>query len=194
MSFILLGILNSQAAGAVGAGDYDLLETTVLGSDTASVEFTSLNSTYGSTYKHLQIRYASRSTRTSDNLDSVAIQLNADTGANYARHGLFGQGSSVSSQASTSASRMDIGWQSTNNQTANIFGGGVIDILDSFDTGKNTTLRSLSGATGASSIIILNSGVYINTAATTSIKLFPGFSGLSFVTGSRFSLYGIRAA
>ena len=189
---IPFGILSAAGAGgAVAGGDYELIETTILGSDTSSVTFSSL-ATYASTYKHLQIRYASRSARTDNANDSLAVRLNADTGTNYARHGLLGYLGAVLSSASTSASRMDMGWQTTNSQSANIFGSGVIDLLDTYSTSKNTTLRGLSGTSGTEPIIILNSGVWLNTASLTSITLFAGFSGLNLVAGSRFSLYGIR--
>ena len=97
---IPLGILAVAGAGAAGGGGaFDLLETTVLGSDTASVTFSNLN-TY-SAYKHLQIRLVARSTNASASR-SVRIQFNGDTASNYAYHYLLGDGSSVSSDASTS--------------------------------------------------------------------------------------------
>jgi hypothetical protein len=37
MSFMLLGILNAQAAGGGGAGAFDLLETTTLATSASSV-------------------------------------------------------------------------------------------------------------------------------------------------------------
>lgn len=185
---IPLGILDFPTA----AGSYDLIQSEILTGSQASVTFDVTG--LGSTYQHLQIRYASRSARTDNANDSVAIQLNSVTTTSYARHGLLGYLGSVSSQASTSATRMDIGWQTTNSQSANIFGSGVIDILDPFETTKNTTLRGLSGTSGTEPIIILNSGVFLNTAAITDIKLFAGFSGTNLVSGSRFSLYGLKVA
>ena len=43
------------AAGAVAGGSYDLLETTILSSNAASVTFSNLNN-YAADYQHLQIR------------------------------------------------------------------------------------------------------------------------------------------
>jgi len=186
MSFILLGILNAQAeAGAVG--DYDLLETTILTSSASSVSFTGLGSY--TDYKHLQIRYTGRCTA-SGSQEEFAIQVNGDTGSNYAAHRIFGNGSSVGSSAYTSqTSTFNLANLAATTSAANSFAAGVIDILDPFSTTKNTTFRALSGVTDAT-VIKLASGLHINTSAVSSFELTP-FSG-SFVTGSRFSLYGIR--
>jgi hypothetical protein len=178
-------------AGAGVAGSYDLLATQVLVSSAASVTFSSL-STYASTYKHLQIRYTEF--YTADGFSST-MQFNADTAANYSSHGLYGQGSSVSSAASTGATYMlynhfAIGHtSSTNTRTV-----GVIDILDAFNTTSNKTIRSFGGQVAPSTnLIFLHSGSWRNTAALTQITL--GVNGApQFAANSRFSLYGIKGA
>ena len=188
MSFILLGILNAQAEAAA-AGDYDLLETTILTSSASSVSFSSLNSTYGSDYKHLQLRWVARTDRSST-LNGFFSELNGDTGNNYSSHVIFGNGSSVSSSAQTSRAYFLSGIVTGANQAANIYGSAVIDLLDPFDTSKNTTARTLSA--GSSDRIDLVSGQYINTNAVTQWTVRPEIG--NFVSGSRFSLYGLRAA
>ena len=190
MSFILLGILNSQAAGAPGgAGDYQLLETTVLGSDTASVTFSSLNSTYGSDYKHLQIRFTGRTDTSGAN--TIRMRFNSDSTSSYARHFLLGNGSTVSSPSATSQTEMSAGSIPDSADDAGNFGGSVVDILDPFSTSKNTTIRALYGHTGGGNNIHLTSGLYFKTDAITSFELFES-GGNNFVTGSRFSLYGLK--
>ena len=187
MSFILLGILNSQVAGGA-AGAYDLLETQVLTSSASSVEFTGLGSY--SDYKHLQIRATTRSDRVSA-ADALIVQLNADTGSNYAYHQLLGDGSSVSSQATTSSTSMYSEYIPGSTETADIFQACVIDVLDFSSSTKNTTLRTLAGVASSVSSIGLFSGLWVNTASVTSVALKP-LIGPNFVTGSRFSLYGVR--
>jgi hypothetical protein len=188
MSFILLGILNAQAAGAGGAGAYDLLETQILESSASSVEFTGLGSY--SDYKHLQLRVLGRS---SDSFVAVGgwMILNNDSSSVYATHNLRGTGSSVISQSGTSANRANlIGWLG-NTATANAFTALVTDILDFSSTSKATTMRTLFGQTvSGSNEVELRSHLYTPTSAITSIELVP--SGSNFVTGSRFSLYGIK--
>jgi len=189
MSFILLGILNSQAAGAVGGGTYDLLETTILGSSQSSVTFSSLNSTYGSTYKHLQIRMVGRTDRSAGS-DVVNLNLNNDTTSSYAYHALLGDGSSVFSIAASSVGFGRLYRASANTASANAYGAIVVDLLDCFSATKNTTVRYLGGT---DTDVGLGSVGFFKTNAVDEIDLEPGI-GTNFLTGSRFSLYGIKAA
>ena len=184
---IPFGVLS--AAGA-GGSDYELIETNILGSAQAEVVFSSL-ATYASTYKHLQIRMVARTNRAGDDGENVGVRLNADTGSNYADHVLVGNGSSVQSAAGTSQTRMVLAVVTATTATANAFGVSVIDILDSYSTTKNKTLRALAGLQATSSRVYLMSGLWMNTASITSATLLP-LSGGSFIAGSRFSLYGIR--
>ena len=184
---LTLGILASSVVA--DAGSYDLLETTILGSDTASVSFTGLGSY--TDYKHLQIRMTARSDA-SDSGDLVSMQFNSDTGSNYAWHFLRAINNAVASGAGSSQTSARVSTMAANNSTANSFGGGVIDILDFSSASKNTTVRCLSGIT-SEPIVSLFSGLYNSTTAITSAELFP-LTGSNFRTGSRFSLYGIKAA
>jgi hypothetical protein len=176
------------SAGAGGAGSFDLLETQILGTAAASVTFSSLSS-YAATYQHLQIRAVAR--MSSANTErSLVLRFNADTASNYNNHGLTGDGGSVGSY-NFADSYIGLGSFSAANATANAFGAGVIDILDAYETTKNKTVRSLAGATTTPQIS-LRSGLWRNTAAVSSITLLDPTSNL--VTGSRFSLYGSKAA
>jgi hypothetical protein len=186
---IPLGVLAVAGAGAAGGGgSFDLLETTLLGSDTASVTFSGLGSY--SAYKHLQIR---ATTRLSPNSTLVGsrLRMNADSGNNYSEHILYGQAGSVTSGATTSQTSITA-FTTANSAPANSFAGQVIDILDFSNTNKNTTIRHLYGALVAGGVdtIALQSGAWLNTAAVTSIS-FTAASG-NYLTGSRFSLYGIK--
>jgi hypothetical protein len=185
MALFPLGILSAAGAGGV-AGSYELIESTILGSATSSVTFSSLGD-YSSTYKHLQIRVAARDTR-SGSVGGALIRFNSDTGSNYATHNLYGNGSSVVSDASTSQSYIVGLLFPSGNIAANIFGGGAMDILDAYSTTKNKTTRALSGF--ATNTINLTSGLWMSTASITSITILP--SGGNLLAGSRFSLYGIR--
>ena len=189
MSFMLLGILNSQAAGGGGAGAYDLLESTTLSTSAASVTFSGLDAY--SDYKHLQIRAVVRTDRTSVQ-DGVTFIFNGDNAANYSYHRLYGDGSSVGSSAGVSASFMYAFVTTDNGATADNFGAMVMDILDPFDTSKFTTARTLGGIQeGTNSWINLASGNWRNTDALTSITL-DQTTGPNFIAGTRFSLIGIK--
>ncbi len=187
---IPLGILDFPVA----AGSYDLLETEILTGTQNGVTFSSLDD-YASNYQHLQIRAVARS----NNLytyEEMGMRLNSDSGSNYARHKMRGNGSSVSSSANTGQNKMEVGAMLGGNASSDTFGVTVIDILDPFETTKNTTVRALSGRlTSGDTQIDLGSGFWNNTNAVTSIELFHAISGASgWVSGSRFSLYGWKVA
>ena len=187
MSLFPLGILSAAGAGGV-QGDYELIETYILGSAQSEVVFSSL-ATYASTYKHLQIRLAARSSRGSS--DTVGIRFNGVTSSSYSYHFLRGNGSAVSSGAGATQTFMyGFDFPGTNSATS-AFGAGVIDILDSFSTTKNKTIRTLGGMNGANNWIYLSSSSYLATASITSVELFTTNSQ-NFITGSRFSIYGLK--
>ena len=184
---IPFGVLSAAGAGGV-AGDYELISSEILGSSQASIVFSNLGD-YSSTYKHLQIRTVGRTDRGSGAVaDTALVRINGDTGSNYSRHFLLGDGSSVSSGAGVSQTSMFGPRFTASGATANAFGAGVIDILDPYSTTKNTTIRSLNGI---SILIYLTSGSFLSTAAVSSVTLLPQV-GSNFVSGSRFSLYGIK--
>jgi hypothetical protein len=190
---IPFGILSSASGGVVG--DYELIESAILTDSQESVTFSNLG-TYSSTYKHLQIRAVVKSAFTTQNLVNTALRINGDFGASdYSYHRLSGNGSTVSSQANyNNQERIIVGSivASGSGTTSNQFGATVIDILDAYSTTKNTTIRSFSGATTASSRVDLNSGVRLSTAAVSSLTMFSINVANELATGSRFSLYGIR--
>jgi hypothetical protein len=186
---IPLGFLAGSGGGV--DTDYELIETSVVsGSSTSTITFSGLG-TYSTTYKHLQIRYAARSS-VSATWDSGVLRFNSDTGNNYAIHGLGGTGSG-SPYSEAGATRASIllaaGGLAGNLLTTNSFTGSVIDILDPYSTTKNKTTRELSGATGSEFRVRLGSGLWMNTASVTTIALT---CSANWLAGSRFSLYGIR--
>lgn len=185
---IPLGFWAASGAGSGGADiAYELISTTIFGSNTASVTFSSLPTTY----KHLQLRVVTRSTVSGSGADAV-ITFNSDTAANYNNHALFATGAGVTVAANTNSASIPSGAASLGGtNTANIFATGIIDILNAFNTTTYKTVRSFSGHKGSTlDRIYLASGAWRNTAAISSITLTT--TGTLFTTGSRFSLYGIK--
>jgi len=182
MSFMLLGILNSQAAGGA-AGAYDLLETTTLASSASSVTFSGLGSY--SDYAHLQARWTGRNGSAGG---AVYMRFNGDTGANYVQHQLYGNGSIAQSGYNDGQSLLS--WNMADSNTAsNVFTSYVMDILDFANSNKLTTGRSVYGRTEQPVVAVI-SHLWKNTSPVTSI-VFLG--GPTFAAGSRFSIYGIKA-
>jgi hypothetical protein len=165
--------------GGGGAGAYEQIATAFGTGSSNTVTFSSIPSTY----KHLQVRMAVRVSTA----DGVAkMQLNGDGGSNYAFHRLIGNGSTVASSASSGQTFI---WTAITMDNANAASGQIMDILDYANTSKNTTTRLLGGLAISGGQVQLNSGLWLNTAAVTSIS-FIGYS--NWTSDSRFSLYGIR--
>lgn len=172
---------------AYDPGSEFVLAEEILTSSQASVTFDVTG--LGSTYQHLQLRIVARTDR-AELGDVVKVNLNSDTGSNYAHHQLYGNGSSVFSIAATSQTSMDFWRIAGANSAANIFGAIVMDILDPFETTKNTTIRALAGQAGGVTEVYLESGFWNNTAAVTTIALDQ--IGSNFVSGSSFTLIGVK--
>lgn len=175
------------AGGAAGA--YELISTAYGTGSSSVITFSGIVGTY----KHLQIRAVSREANgvRSDN-PGFRIQLNGSTASNYARHNLQGNGSTVSSSATTSSGWMLNGFSTGFNTDSNSYGVSIIDILDYASSTKNTTIRTFGGAGNSSNAIVaLQSGLWNVTDAVTSITLTDN-EGLNYTSASRFSLYGIK--
>jgi len=170
----------SAGVSAGPTNSFELISTTILGSTSSIISFTSIPSTY----KHLQIRFAQ--VASAGNAGSaMSLTFNSVGGTSYAYHWLVGSGSSVSSGASPASQSImkvfgEIVGTDTTKPTV-----GIIDIFDYANTTTNKTVRAFAGiATGE---VSLHSGVFMNTSAISSLTL-----GSPSAIGSRFSLYGIK--
>ena len=184
----ILGIVASQNYPRV-TNSYESIATVTLGSNATSVSFTSIPSTY----THLQIRAIARTDRSGvASGDWMKITFNSDTGTNYAFHQMQGDGASASAAASASSANMEVIRVAGAASTANGFGAVVFDLLDYANTSKYKTQRTLGGYdNNGAGVVSLSSGVWMNTAAVTSITFVPG-GGTNFVQYTSFALYGIK--
>jgi hypothetical protein len=184
MSLMPIGII---AASGAASGSLELISTTVLASATSSVTFSSIPQTY----KHLMIRYSARSDNSGGTSRVASLRFNGDTAGNYADHRFGNNGTTVTSVTNTSQTAVPAGYMTGSTATANVFGAGVIDILDYTATTKNKTVRSLNGySVSSNNFVHLMSGVWANTAAITSITFAD--IGYNLAAGTRVSLYGIK--
>jgi hypothetical protein len=182
----IVGLLDAGIPASTNS--YESIQTVNVTSTTGSISFTSIPSTY----KHLQIRLSARNNFAgSGGGISALMRLNGDSSGNYTHHRLVGDGSSASAGAATGVSYTQIGYMSRNGDTSN-YSASIVDILDYTNTNKNTTVRTLSGADyNGSGYIQLWSGLWLNTAAVTSIEIYPD-GAASWLADSKFALYGIK--
>jgi hypothetical protein len=190
MALIPLGILSAAGAGgAAFSSDYELIESYVLTGTQASVTFSNLGD-YSSVYKHFQIRGVARTNR-NDTLDEVNLRFNGDSSAlSTSLRLMSGNGSSVGGGGAEGQNRILMSYVPAANNTANTYAGFVADILDVYSTTKHKSVRALAGQYDSSfSLNTIHSGAWYNTSAISSILLY---CNASFVSGTRFSLYGIK--
>jgi hypothetical protein len=156
------------------------IATTTLNTTASSITFSSIPQDY----THLQIRGIWKVSSSG----VLKMQFNSDTGANYKAHYLAGDGSTAYANV-TSVSPNAVGIGYVGASTA--FMVSVCDILDYANTNKYKTIRCLNGndRNGAGDVE-LDSGVWLNTAAITSITLTPQTGTLSQY--SSLALYGIK--
>ncbi len=146
-----------------------------------------------STYQHLQIRGLFKSTGGSDGGDlTLNVRFNSDTGSNYVRHRLSGNGSTVAASSDTAITSIYLGSGVGGTGTANMLAANLIDIHDYASTTKFKTVRAFAGGeiNTTPSQVRLGSGLWMSTSAITSIQLIDVYG--SFTTSSTFALYGIR--
>ena len=180
--------LFSEAGAPASINSFESIATVTVGSGgQSSISFTSIPSTY----KHLQVRAIGRTTDSGVVDSTIAWRFNSDSGANYTLHLLIGDGSSASAYAGTGRDNASA-YLAGAGASANVFGASIMDILDYTNGNKYKTVRSLFGTdtNGAGGRVMLDSNLWLNTAAITSISATP-VTG-SFVQYSSFALYGIK--
>lgn len=180
--------LNGTKYDIVSADNYYMepIATTLLASSQATISFTNIPQGY----KNLQIRGIMKSTTAGTSVNDVFFQFNGDTGSNYSTHFIAG-----TTAAGSGAAINQVRFRASNcapyTGTANVFGAVVMDILDYSNVYKYKTARSLGGSDwNGTGYINMDSGLWMNTAAITSITIFPGAN--SFETYTRLSLFGIK--
>ncbi len=173
-------------------GDFQSIATVSVGSGgAATVSFTSIPATYS----HLQVRLLARSGRSVGSSAGLYLQFNSTFLT--AAHQLRGNGSSASASGSSGGLGNDtlLICVPGTSAGANIFGAGIVDILDYANTNKNKTVRILSGDDlNGSGAIQVNSGFLNSTSAITSLT-FGSVDGVGSIPQySHFALYGIKGA
>ena len=156
---------------------YTPIATQTLGSAASSVTFSSISGTY----TDLRIIYATTASGDAGNY----LRFNSDTGSNYSRTGLYGNGSSAGSNRDTNATGIYGPFTMSSAITSN-----TIDIMNYSNTTTNKTCLVRAGAANNSTLASV--GLWRSTAAITSVSITC--DGANFTSGSTFTLYGIKAA
>jgi hypothetical protein len=170
-----------MAAGAT----YTPLATTTLGSNTASYTFSSISGSYTDLVLVCNIQQVTDG-------EQVAIQVNGDTGSNYSRTYLCGDGSTAHSGRSTSATSILVDHHATP-PTSNSFSVNIVNFENYSNTTTNKTVIARSNSLSTYGGAVQITGLWRSTAAITSITVFCT-TGRNMKTGTSLTLYGIAAA
>lgn len=157
------------------------IATQTLTADAASVTFSSLPQGY----TDLMLVINSKGSVT----NYPAIRVNGDTGTNYSRTYLTGNGTAASSGRDTTISLAYINANS-GNDTSNFNYVGTAHFMNYSNTTTYKTFLGRSSNAGSGADATVN--LWRSTAAITSITALLNTGNYS--TGSIFTLYGIKAA
>jgi hypothetical protein len=172
-------------------GDYESIATVSVGAGgTSSISFTSIPSTY----QHLQLRTLLRCDSGAGSGNVSLIRFNGSSTSVYAYHTVLTlDGSTVYAdydfnRTNIPAMRMPSGFFASN-----IFGVGVMDVLDYADTNKFKTTRTLGSfdKNGGTCTVNLSSGLWRSTSAINQITITDD-SAAGFSQYSHVGLYGIK--
>lgn len=165
------------------ASSYESIATVTASGSTTTITFSSIPSGF----KHLQVRGMGYD----GGGYNIIMRFNGDTGNNYAYHRLYADGGTVYAFGQASQASLDmLGFAGYSNYMTAM----VIDLLDYNSTTKNKTVRALVGfdENNTGGRIWVNSGLWINTSAVTSLSIIN--NGTNFSTSTTFALYGIKEA
>jgi len=163
------------------AKTYEPIATTTTTGNAASVTFSAI----AATYTDLVIITNGGSSTSAD----LHIQLNGDTATNYSRTVLTGNGSAASSSRQSAVNYIRVDNEGVLN-TAFPNQNAIINIMNysNATTFKTVISRANNAATGTDASV----GLWRNTAAITSVVLFPNVG--TFTNGTTLTLYGIKSA
>jgi len=159
---------------------YQAIATQTLGSATATVTFSSISGSY------TDLVFINTIGLTAG--DDLFIRFNGDTGTNYSSTRIAGDGTSAASGRTVNYTGIQP--RTPANQASTVTTNWICNVQNySNTTTYKTTLDRYGYAAGFSTADV---GLWRNTAAITSVSFIS--PGSTFVTGSTFTLYGIKAA
>ena len=160
---------------------YEPIATTTLGSAASSITFSSIPGTY------TDLRVVLVATTTV--ADAIFLRYNGDSGTNYSRTVLQGDGSTASSSRQTSENLIYLTRTNLDTTLPQLF---EIDVFSYAGSTNKTCLVASSQDKNGSGVVVREVGLWRNTAAITEVSL-SSFSS-TFKIGTTATLYGILKA
>jgi hypothetical protein len=169
------------------ATTYTLIASNTVGSGGASsVSFTSIPQTY----TNLVLKLSMRGNYTGDLVTNPAITFNGSS-TGYSERLLWNGNNNTAGSANGSYSGFQFTWANGPSSTSNTFSNGEM-YIPNYTSSNYKSMSSDSvdeNNSNSNGLLSLDSGLWSNTAAITSITLTMSYG--SFVQYSTFYLYGI---
>lgn len=161
---------------------YELIESRILSSAVASLTFATIPGTYTDLVLSCNLGQVAAA--------NVQIQYNGDTSSNYSSTVLYTVGSGVPAAGQYAGLSFTYGLNAAAALPNTISASGTIEIFSYANPNvKKTCLTRYGNSEHEQTTFV---GTWRNTAAITSITV-SSYSG-SYLSGSSFALYGIKAA
>lgn len=163
--------------------------STLTNSTTSTVTFSSIPATY----TDLVLVSVVRVTRSGFTNDDVLVVLNNITSGNlYSNVYLYGTGSASGSGRTAASNNGFWLYSPAANATAGIFEINYLNLMNYSNTTTNKSILSNSGS--MSDATALRAGLWASTAAINTVTINTTSGSVYFVSGTTFTLYGIKAA
>lgn len=180
--------MNSGATAPEWFDGYKVLGETILGSDTANIDFTSIPGTY----RHLLVVAFLRGTTVATN-QAIHLRLNNDSGANYDVQQLYVNNASVTGAETIGGTSDYLGTINAASAPANTFSPVEI-LIPNYAIGTQNKVflsRCYNKRAESSGNLFswMNNGDYRSNTAITRVTLYPGAD--NFLAASMATLYGI---
>ena len=161
---------------------YEPIATTTLSSTAATIDFNSITSSY----TDLRVVLVCTTTASA----AILCRVNSDTGSNYSRTTLAGDGSSASSArySNNTFFRIDINADSSTTVPMLI----EVDFFSYAGSTNKTILNKVAADRNGSGSVQTAVQLWRSTSAITSISLIA--NSTTFASGTTATLYGIKSA
>jgi hypothetical protein len=172
------------------AKTYEPIATTTLGSAATSVSFSSISSTYTDLYIVGQTGCS-----VTDYLTIRVGNGSVDTGSNYSRTFIEGNGSTASSGRNTSQTKLYVG-DTTSIMNNSLHYSFYINLMNySNTTTYKTFLSRIANNNSSFPGTTASVGLWRSTSAINIVTIAPDTNdGRTLIAGSTFTLYGIKSA
>ena len=196
-----VALLGAAGSGGAGSSDLEFVQKQALTTGSTLVQFTGLDTTYD----HYLFLWRGRHTDSTSG-SSMNIKMNSDTsGAVWQHRYSYGTPNSTSQSNkgetySASTARCGAVVGTSAGKSAYEWSYGYIDITAANDVNTYNSIMGLSGGLKGSSSDWGNNGIYHYGSTlkfqsqVTSIQLYVNDGSYTWGSGSKFALYGYKAA